>query len=202
MAKISTSMADLKKRRYASKAVADLLDLQKELEGASDRAFVILWAARLDEQLRLTLPHKMRSPISKGATDKIFADGGPLYTFSAKILMGYAIELYGLKTLHDLEIIRQLRNEFAHSTKSLTFSTKEVIAVCNTLFFPDLHGAMHVPRDVLGHARKRGITTMFAKDARTRLAVAAHSVAVNLVSAYEAPLSPEIRQKRIASWLP
>jgi DNA-binding MltR family transcriptional regulator len=203
MARVSTSVQALKKRRNAAVVVNDLLDSQKEFDSASDRAFVILWASRLDEYLRYALPHKLRPAISKGALDKLFEENGPLTTFSAKIILGYAVGLYGLKTFHDLEVIRQLRNEFAHSTKALTFSTKEVVAVCATLLFPEIHGAMRVPNDVLGNARKRGITTMFGTDARTRLAVTAHSISFNLVAAYEGGrLSPDAREKRIAAWLP
>lgn len=45
---------------------------------------------------------------------RLFRHNGPLSTFSARLDMAFALYLIGEKTRHDLDIIRDIRNDFAH----------------------------------------------------------------------------------------
>jgi DNA-binding MltR family transcriptional regulator len=49
---------------------------------------------------------------------------GPLSEFSARIKVGFAMYLFGRETRDDLEIIRRIRNLFAHQSTVLTFATE------------------------------------------------------------------------------
>ena len=46
---------------------------------------------------------------------------GPLQTFYSKIVLGYAFKIYDEKVVKDLNIIRTIRNAFAHSRMLLNF---------------------------------------------------------------------------------
>jgi hypothetical protein len=54
--------------------------------------------------------------------------------------MGYSMHLYGADTRRDLDIIRHLRNQFAHSRKPIEFETPAVKACCDQLSYPDAPG--------------------------------------------------------------
>lgn len=93
---------------------AFLEDFSKE----TDRAAVILGAARLDVELyhlltRVLLP----SPTKK---DELFENEGPLESFNAKIDMAYRLGLVDGTFARALHLIRKLRNAFAHEVAGCT----------------------------------------------------------------------------------
>lgn len=47
-------------------------------------------------------------------------------SFSPKIYLAYAMNIIDDSVLHDLNIIRRVRNAFAHAPKPISFSTNEV----------------------------------------------------------------------------
>jgi hypothetical protein len=76
---------------------------------------------------------------------KIFDVKGPLGTFSDKIIMAYGMGIFGKKTRHDLDLIRHLRNGFAHCRLPLRFRTPEVKGVCDNLILPDIEAVRAIP---------------------------------------------------------
>ena len=79
----------------------------------------------------------MRKPLSNDLRDRIFEGNGPLSSFSHKILTGYALGLFGNVFRHDLDLIRELRNGFAHARHPMTLTTPQVAEVCKYLRVPD-----------------------------------------------------------------
>jgi DNA-binding MltR family transcriptional regulator len=77
----------------------------------------------LDQLLRSKLKHQ---------DDKTWAmltdNNGPLNSFSSKIAMGYALGIYDQRMRSDLNIVRNIRNTFAHSKKSIQFDHPAVLA--------------------------------------------------------------------------
>src|SRR5580704_5762255 len=63
------------------------------------------------------------------------SDGGPLSSFHGKILIGFAIGMYGPATRHDLLAIKRIRNAFAHAPRSINFDTPEIISECTRLSY-------------------------------------------------------------------
>lgn len=61
-----------------------------------------------------------------------------LGTFSSKIIIAYAMKIIGPITHSDLNLIKELRNQFAHSRRPFDFRTPQVEAVCNNLKVPHL----------------------------------------------------------------
>jgi hypothetical protein len=114
-----------------------LLELFKELQSTSDRVAVISATAFLDDSLGVALRARF-VPLGNGWADKIFSgSGGPLSTLSSKIVIGYALGLYGPITRKDLDTIRNVRNSFAHTALPLDFSDAEIIEKCDKLTTPE-----------------------------------------------------------------
>lgn len=88
----------------------------KEFSEESDRAAVVLGAAKLDFSLyqllvRFLLP-------SSGSRDELLEGDSPLSTFSAKINLCFRLGLIDAEFTRALHMIRKIRNEFAHDVSS------------------------------------------------------------------------------------
>jgi len=51
----------------------------------------------------------------------LVGDNGPLNSFSSKIIVGYALGIYDEGMRNDLNIVRNIRNVFAHSKRLIQF---------------------------------------------------------------------------------
>src|SRR5581483_7853910 len=85
----------------------------KEFASETDRAAVILGAAKVDDFLYHILiqvfhPHT-------GKVDDLLDSEGPLSTFSSRITVAFRLGLIDATFFQALNLIRRLRNEFAHS---------------------------------------------------------------------------------------
>jgi hypothetical protein len=83
------------------------------------RGSVILAGTLVEDSLRALLISRMAPGVEKASS------------FGAKIQMGFALKLYGERTFHDLELLRELRNLFAHGKLAIDFDTPEVKSVIN-----------------------------------------------------------------------
>jgi DNA-binding MltR family transcriptional regulator len=86
---------------------------------------VIASTAILDNELERALKKAMR-PFSKEMYKRLFGPFRPLSTFASKIVMAYALRIITEEIYVELEKIRHIRNEFAHSSKMLNFNSKEI----------------------------------------------------------------------------
>jgi hypothetical protein len=119
----------------------DLPAIEAELYGANDRARAVMLGAVTETALTIFVKHATRPTFNRDDNRLLFDFNGPLGTFSAKILVAYAFNLFGPDTRHDLDLIRLLRNQFAHSRKSFNFEMAPVANVCAHLKAPDSAGA-------------------------------------------------------------
>src|SRR6478736_2369671 len=78
------------------------------------RGSVSLAGTLVEDSLRALLISRMAPGVEKDEPKDLFGPMKPLSSFSAKIRMGFALKLYGERTFHDLELLRKLRNLFAH----------------------------------------------------------------------------------------
>lgn len=95
------------------KHVADALSEE------SDPACVILVASWVDHFLKI----KLAREFAKGNSDArsaLFSSNGPFATFSAKLNVAFCADWIDRDVYHDLQVIRKMRNEFAHSIGSHT----------------------------------------------------------------------------------
>lgn len=100
---------------------AQFREFAKEFADESDRAAVILGAARMDVALYdLLTARLLPSPTS---TDELFDGEAPLGSFSAKINMAYRLGLIEAAFARALHILRKIRNAFAHEVAGCTLAT-------------------------------------------------------------------------------
>jgi hypothetical protein len=78
-----------------------------------ERAAVVLGAARLDVSLERLLK-KLMHP-HPGGSDNLFDTERPLSSFSAKIALAYRLGVIDRNFEHALQMVRKIRNAFAHS---------------------------------------------------------------------------------------
>ncbi len=98
----------------------ELADIIEEFKKESDRACVILSAAKLDAQLYLLLSKTLKP--SFGNQDELLDGDSPLGTFSSKINMAYRLGLLDSHFAKSLHLIRRIRNAFAHEFKSMSLT--------------------------------------------------------------------------------
>ena len=107
----------------------DLNAFSGPFRSESDRACAILGAALLDA--RLESLYNRRFQFSK---DELLSGNGPLSTFSARIRLAHALAWISDDVQYDLNIIRSVRNDFAHNfDHELSFSTQSIADKCRNL---------------------------------------------------------------------
>jgi len=115
-------------------------ELFEELSKESDRGVVLISAAFLNEALEALLRARfsIRHLKSKSSMNSLFDTFKPLYTLSAKVKICYAMDLIGKWMCEDLEIVRNLRNEFSHSVEAARFDLPAVVRLTERLKAADL----------------------------------------------------------------
>ncbi len=88
----------------------------------SDRGSVLILSAWLDDGLSEFIKHHY----IKNDNDKLFNYPGPLGSFSAKIMMAYSFGWLEDDFYSDLNLIRKIRNDFAHSRGKITFESEKI----------------------------------------------------------------------------
>lgn len=107
----------------------------KEFQDETDRGAALVGAVMIDDRLEHTLRGFMvESKISEELLEGAFA---PLSSFSARIKMSYALGLINDYEFHNCELIRRIRNKFAHEGHGISFATQQVSAWCDS-FTTDL----------------------------------------------------------------
>lgn len=118
---------------YSNEAISQALALVKEIETQSDRGAAIIGAAWVEEELQAAIESGVEA--DKSASDRLFRRSGPVSSFSAKIDLARFLGILSAVVASDLHIIRDVRNEFAHSvldrdSSTLSFSTNRISDKC------------------------------------------------------------------------
>ncbi len=101
-----------------------------ELNKESDRGCVMVACSYLDELLRRTLlAFLVEVPTS---VDLVEGFNAPLGTMSTRAAAAYSLGLIREKEFKELEILRRLRNRFAHGVH-VSFDMQDVKALCQNL---------------------------------------------------------------------
>lgn len=128
----------------------EFITFRQELLKESDRGCALLGACHLEFLLEKAL-----SATLCGSTKHIknlFDFNGPLGTFSSRILLSHSIGLLSKFQLHDIQLIRKIRNEFGHTAEIISFENDKIINYCTNF---KLIRARH-----LNNPKKRFITTV------------------------------------------
>jgi hypothetical protein len=107
----------------------------EEFVSDSDRAAVILGAAKIDDILGRILSAHLVLPFDE-KSDELLSTNGPLGTMSARIDMVFRLGLISKEFRRSLHLIRKIRNTFAHDLEGCSFETASIRSQTNELFAP------------------------------------------------------------------
>jgi len=109
----------------------------------NDRGAAILLATNLENSLQIAIERK--SAIAKKHRT---------HDFAKKIRTGYDMGLFGEETKKTLDMIRLIRNVFAHAPSPVSFSTPEIEDACALLKIPAPVGAVDDQKDTTATGRE------------------------------------------------
>ena len=109
---------------------ADVVRLVDDLEKETDRGVALLGAAFLDDVLDVMIRGALVN--DEEAINKLCGTGRPLESFGARTHMAYCVGLLGQDIYHDLNLIREIRNDFAHRQPT-HFGLQEIKDKCGQL---------------------------------------------------------------------
>lgn len=107
------------------------IKLRREMLKESDRGLALYATAHIDNEFETILRDKLVG--NANHLDGIFSFNGPLGTFSSKIKLSYSLGLISKTTMNDINTLRKIRNEFAHSNQSLSFESEKIRNLCSSL---------------------------------------------------------------------
>ena len=111
----------------------DLEDYLEIFQDETDRACAVLGAAHLDFLLAKAIEYNL--PRGNELSEELFfKPEAPLGTFSSRISMAYALNIINKETKEYLDVIRRIRNDFAHKMEIHTFDEDQsIIDRCRNL---------------------------------------------------------------------
>lgn len=124
---MSRILSALKKLSKEPRDKWDNTNIMQALRTESDAGVVFMGTSLVVEEAVYELLLGRMIELNKTDCAALFDGHGPLTTFGDQVTIAYAFGLFGLKTRTNIDIIRAIRNAFAHSKKRLTFATKEII---------------------------------------------------------------------------
>ncbi|WP_298623093.1 MltR family transcriptional regulator [uncultured Zoogloea sp.] len=102
-----------------------LFRIKEELAKESDRGCALVAAAYIENELSALLKRFFVRQAAT-ATEALFEFNGPVGTFSSKIRVSFALGLISKETQQALDLLRKIRNEFAHLHQPMTFESETV----------------------------------------------------------------------------
>jgi hypothetical protein len=110
---------------YTQRQIQAIAD---EIEKQTDRGAAIVPASLLDNMLENLIAARLIVQSSK-RRKALFRQYAPLHSFSAKIELGFALGLFNNERRESLELIREVRNKFAHNLEATSFDHSEIAAI-------------------------------------------------------------------------
>jgi hypothetical protein len=106
-----------------------------EIRDTHPAATAVIGAAILEYELENII--KRRLPRADNTLwNELTNDNGPLSSFYTKITFGYALKIYNVELRNNLNIIRNIRNVFAHAKRPIDFSHTLIVNELNKVQIP------------------------------------------------------------------
>ena len=144
--------------------IDDLNSLLESLWNLDDRGLVLALAAFAEDTLGMLLVAYLGD--TKQAKDLIVNFSAPLGSFSTRIKAAFAIGLLHREQYDDLELLREIRNAFAHDWQGVSFERDQIKS-----FVRSMHAKVLLGLDSGGDERNRvqaGMSTILI-ELRTKL---------------------------------
>ncbi|MBN1694659.1 hypothetical protein JW879_04555 [candidate division WOR-3 bacterium] len=134
-------MAKSKKRKFDDISIMDYQRLADAFIEETDRGAAILAASYAEDYLGKYLTSFM---VDDPKIDELFESFGPYKTFSQRIKAAYAFGLIDINKKNDLQIIKDIRNNFAHNFRIKTFENPKVNSLFDRLTIAKFKGMRDV----------------------------------------------------------
>lgn len=121
----------MSKKGVSPPTLDEHIRLFSELVKESDRGYALIIAAWLDDALGELI--RARFVDHSASADELLVGDSPLGTFSARIKAAFCFGLIDERVKRDLNIIRAIRNDFAHQRDNLSFESPAVKSRCASL---------------------------------------------------------------------
>jgi hypothetical protein len=127
-------LKDLRALSRQQGSVDDIAEFTKQIQNEENaRGSALLAATNADVALTQAIYQILR--VNDDDKEALVKQGAPLNNFSQRITMGRILGIYSIDTEYNLDLLREIRNAFAHAHVPITFETKEVAAAIG-LFRP------------------------------------------------------------------
>jgi len=110
-----------------------ILVFRQSLDFESDRGCALFAASFIDDALAILLRSSLVS--DNKIEQALFNGTAPLATFSSRISMSFYLGKLSLPCRQDLDVVRRIRNEFAHRADAISFTDKVIADRCRALHF-------------------------------------------------------------------
>ncbi len=137
------SMQDNSSAEFLAKMQNAFVDFRRALTKETDRGCALYAAAYLDRAISDLLYLSLVE--NKSVEKDLFEGTAPLASFSSRIKLAYYLGKLSPSMRRDLDLIRKIRNDFAHSAGNLTFDTEKIANRCKELQY-SYHSADQRPR--------------------------------------------------------
>lgn len=127
-------ITELEEEGYEShpRKLSEIVKFRQLLTNESDRGCVLVGASLIDLDLKNMISAHFVDAYLKD--QKEFLEGqGPLATFSSRIKLSCFLGLISEDTYRDCNIIRKIRNEFAHKYEDISFQSPQIKSRCLSL---------------------------------------------------------------------
>src|SRR5256714_14391096 len=109
---------------------ADAARLVSDLESETDRGVALLAVALLDDVLDVLL--RASCVDDSEGVNRLIGPGRPLESFGSRAHVAYCMGLLGADVYSDINLIREIRNDFAHRQPT-NFEQSDIHTKCNKL---------------------------------------------------------------------
>jgi DNA-binding MltR family transcriptional regulator len=144
----------------------DMAVLAEVNQGVSDRALGIIAASLVEIHLTKLIKRAFIQETEDGGKEttvesKMFQSAGPLGPFASKIRLAYLMGLISQELFKNLEIMREIRNRFAHETEIGNFDHPQISSRCRNFtivdkYIVDWDGGFHGDPSALFAYESRG----------------------------------------------
>lgn len=114
----------------------DINDILAELDTQSDHGAALIGANLVEIYLLRAMMSRMIG-MNNILNVMFYGQGAPLNTFSSRIYVAHAIGILGPISFRHINIIREIRNKFAHEVRRIDFSHPPIKKMCDQLIFVD-----------------------------------------------------------------
>lgn len=131
------------KSEYFLKKVEEVNAFRLALTKETDRGCALFATSYLDKALSDLLYCALA--YDKKIEDDLFTGNAPLASFSARIKMAFYLGKISNAERRDLDLLRKIRNDFAHNAEAIDFEANKIKNRCGELSF-SYHDKDHRPR--------------------------------------------------------